>query len=135
MRIYRRRLRPGELDHELVWLLVTTTTAALGAAWLALRLPWPQCHFRALFDIPCVTCGATRSAIALLRGDLAGAWVRNPLATLAMLAIGVFDVYALGVLLTRAPRLRMDLRGWKWLLAGSAGLVAGANWTYLLMTQ
>ena len=135
MRIYWRRLRPGELDHELLWLLVTTAAAALGAAWLALHLPWPRCNFRALFGVPCFTCGSTRSAIALLHGDLSAAWMWNPLATIAMLAIGVFDIYALGVLLTRAPRLRVDLRGAKWPLAATAALAAGANWIYLLLRQ
>ena len=132
MRVQWRRLRPGELDHELVWLLVTVTSAALAAAWFALHLPWPQCNFRALFGIPCVTCGSTRSAIALLHGDVGAAWNWNPLATLAMLAIGLFDLYALGVLAARAPRLRVDLRGSKWPIVAVLLAVIAINWAFVL---
>ena len=135
MRVYWRRLRPGELDHELLWLAVSVTSAGLGAAWLAMQLPWPSCNFRALFGIPCFTCGATRSAIASLRGDLLQAWTWNPLATVTMLGIGLFDVYAFAVLVLRAPRLRLDLSRAKWLLAGLVVAAAGLNWAYLLSTH
>ena len=132
MRVQWRRLRPGELDHELVWLLVTVTSAALGAAWFALHLPWPQCNFRALFGIPCFTCGATRSAIAILHGDFAAAWNWNPLATLAMLGIGLFDLYALAVLVARAPRLRIHLHGSKWPIVLALIAVIAINWAFVL---
>lgn len=133
MRIYWRRLRPGELDHELVWLLVTVTAAALGAAWFALHLPWPRCNFRALFGIPCFTCGSTRSAIELLQGDIGGAWNWNPLATTAMLAIAAFDVYAFAVLVGRAPRLRLDLGRAKWPIVLMLLVLAATNWAFLLV--
>ena len=135
MRIYWRRLQPGELDHELVWLLVSVTSAALGAAWFAMHLPWPRCNFRALFGIPCVTCGSTRSAIALLHGDISAAWAWNPLATFAMLAIVLFDVYAIGVLLSRSPRLRISFGRAKWPLLGLLIAAGGLNWVYLLRAR
>ena len=133
MRVYWRRLRPGELDHELLWLAVSVTSVALGAAWFALGLPWPRCNFRALFGIPCFTCGATRSATALMHGDLAGAWNWNPLATLAMLAIVLFDLYAFGVLISRAPRVRISFGRAKWPLIALLFAAGGANWLYLLL--
>ena len=135
MRVYWRRLRPGELDHELLWLAVTVTSAALGLAWFALRLPWPRCNFRELFGIPCFTCGATRSAVALASGDLVRAWAWNPLATLTMFAIALFDIYAIAVLALRAPRLRFDCSSVRWLLAGLVVAAAALNWAYLLNTH
>ncbi|HSH40045.1 MAG TPA: DUF2752 domain-containing protein [Chthoniobacterales bacterium] len=135
MRVYWRRLRPGELDHELLWLAVSVTSAALGSAWFAMGLPWPRCNFRALFGIPCFTCGATRAAVALLGGDLVHAWTWNPLATVTMLAIVLFDIYAFAVLLLRAPRLRFALSGAKWLLVALVVTAAGLNWAYLLTTH
>jgi hypothetical protein len=135
MRVIWRRLRPGELDHELLWLAVTVTSAALGAAWLALQLPWPRCSFRELLGIPCVTCGSTRSAIALLHGDVSAAWAWNPLALVAMLAIALFDIYALGVLVSRAPRLRVSFGRMKWPLLIVVFAAAGLNWIYLLLNH
>ena len=135
MHVYWRRLKPGELDHELVWLLVSVTGAALGAFWLALHLPWPRCNFRALFGVPCFTCGSTRSAIGLLHGDLSAAWTSNPLATMTMLAIAVFDVYALGVLISRGPRLRISFGRAKWPLLMLLLLAGALNWSYLLLNR
>ena len=135
MRVQLRRLRPGELDHELIWLLVSVTSAVLGAAWMAMHLPWPRCNFRALFGIPCLTCGSTRAAVALLHGDVSAAWAWNPLATAAMLAIAVFDVYAAGVLLSRGPRVRINFGGSKWPLLTLLFVAGGLNWIYLLRTH
>ena len=135
MRIGWRRLRPGELDHELIWLVVSVTSAVAGAAWFALHLPWPRCNFRALFGIPCFTCGATRSATALLQGDVVAAWNWNPLATIAMLGIGIFDLYALAVLLGRAPRLRVNFGRAKWPLIVAVFAAGGLNWLYLLLNH
>jgi 1,6-anhydro-N-acetylmuramate kinase len=41
----------------------------------------PVCPFKRLTGLPCLSCGTTRAALALLRGDLAVAFHFNPLAT------------------------------------------------------
>ena len=134
MRFQWRRLRPGELDAELIWLCVTVATAATGAIWFALRLPVPQCTFRALTDLPCVTCGATRAAMALLQGDLFAAWRSNPLVFVAIAAVLIFDLYALAVLLARARRLRVAFpaRRMRAALAAIGSAAVLLNWIYLL---
>lgn len=38
------------------------------------------CPFLRLFGIPCPTCGVTRAAISLIKGDLKGYWEYHPLA-------------------------------------------------------
>src|SRR3954452_14810468 len=109
MRLQWRRLRNGEADYELIFLLVTSAAAIGALLWLRLALPWPECNFRALFGIPCLTCGSTRALLALAHRDFALAWHFNPLATITMCVIALYDVYALAVLLTRAMRLRIAL--------------------------
>ena len=133
MRVHWRTLRPGELDHELIWLAVTTSGAALAFAWLTIGLPWPTCAFRSLTGLPCMTCGATRAALALAHGDFLGAWRLNPLAVVAIGGIAVFDVYALAVLAMRRRRLRVSVprRATRWLLlVGAASALV--NWAYVL---
>lgn len=132
MRWQLRRLRSGEPDYELIFLLVTSAAAIAGLAWLRLGLPWPECNFRALFGIPCLTCGSTRALLALVRGNFALAWQFNPLATMAMCGIALYDMYAVAVLATRAMRLRVSLPRNIVLPA----LVAAAllNWFHLLRT-
>ena len=130
MQLRWRTLRADEPDYELIWFAVTVLGAAALLAWHALSLPWPDCNFRALFGIPCLTCGSTRAALALTNGNIAAAWLHNPLATLTLLGIAAYDVYAVAALLTRSRRLRVTLS--RRVLA--VGLIAAAllNWTYLL---
>jgi Protein of unknown function (DUF2752) len=107
MQICWRRVAFRETDHELLWLSVSLTSLAAAAGWFALRLPWPQCVFHALTGHPCVTCGATRSALQFFHGHFFNALQWNPLAFFGLCAVSIFDLYALIVLATRAPRLRI----------------------------
>ena len=134
MRFQWRRLRPGELDAELIWLCVTAAAAILGAIWLALQLPLPQCSFRTFTGVPCVTCGATRAGAALLEGDALTAWRLNPLVFVALTSVAVFDLYALAVLLARSRRLRVGLTAApaRWAVVAISGGAVVLNWIYLL---
>lgn len=134
MRFQWRRLRSGELDAELIWLCVTVASAALGLIWLALHLPLPRCTFRTITGLPCVTCGATRAAVASAQGDIPAAFWLNPLVFVGIAAVALFDLYALVVLVTRAPRLRLTFparRARPVLVAISCGALL-LNWIYLL---
>ena|SRR3712207_2653688 len=133
MRVRLRRLRPGEMDHELVWSGVTITGALVMLLWLGLALPWPRCAFHALVGLPCLTCGSTRAALAMAHGDLAQAWHHNPLASIALAAVALFDLYALVVVVTRAPRLRVAFsRGMRRAAVALLGSAALLNWIYLI---
>jgi len=134
MRIVRRPLAPGENDYELIWLCVTLAGLALAITWFAAGLPWPHCAFLALTGHPCVTCGATRCAIAFFHANLLTAWKWNPLVFITLCAVSIFDAYAFVAVVTRARRLRLAnfsvseknfLR-----VAAVTGFVA--NWIYLL---
>jgi hypothetical protein len=50
------------------------------------------CPFLALTGWQCPLCGGTRMGAALLHGDLAGAYAFNPLALIAMTALGALAV-------------------------------------------
>ena len=137
MLAFRRSLAPQEINHELIWLLVSLGGAIGLAAWLAARLPTPQCTFYSLTGLPCVTCGATRSAFHFLHGHFLTSFLFNPLAFLAFCGVVVFDFYALAVLITGAPRLRFSDFSFaqKRLLRGAAILLLAANWLYLLIAR
>ena len=137
MRLHWRRVGPGELDHELIWLLVSVTAAVMAAVWLALHLPWPRCGFLALTGVPCFTCGATRAGLAFLQGNFLEAWRLNPLVSAAFAAVAVFDLYAFAVLVSRAPRARISLthpRARRVMITLLA-VLAVANWTYVVATS
>lgn len=103
-----RRLRPGELDHELIWLLVSLAAAAATWFWLASGLPVPHCTWRALTGFACPSCGATRCFRWLCGGDFLAALLINPLVFFSLIAISLYDAYAAVVLIFRLPRLRLD---------------------------
>ncbi len=134
MRWQLRHLQTGELDHELIWLTVSGCAAGGMAVWFWLNLPLPQCNFRALLGIPCLTCGSTRAARAFLHGEIWQAWLVSPLATLAFFGMAAFDVYALAVLCSGAPRLRMTFasRNERRVAVALLAVAALLNWIYLL---
>ena len=107
MRFVWRRIPPDNFNHELVWLAVSVAALVGGAVWLRLGLPTLRCPFLAVTGYPCLTCGATRCAIAFLHGNVGVAWSWNPLALAALAGVALFDAYAAVVLVTRAPRLRV----------------------------
>ena len=135
MQIVRRPLAPGETNHELLWLTVSSGGLALAASWLALRLPWPLCLFHALTGHPCLTCGATRSAVAFFHAQFFAAFRWNPLAFLFYCLLSIFNLYALAVIILRAPRVRIAQ-----LTASERKFIRSAvvtlltmNWLYLLL--
>jgi hypothetical protein len=134
MRLLSRRRSANEPDHELIWLAVSAASIAGGAAWLALALPWPRCPFFAVTGLPCVTCGATRSAIAFLHGDFLSALRWNPLAFGAFCGLIAFDLYAAIVLVGRTARLRIV--NWTVTEKNAARIVVisllALNWIYLV---
>jgi len=134
MQIVRRPLAPGETNHELLWLSVSSGGLALAATWLALKLPWPICFFHVLTDRPCLTCGATRSAVAFFHAHFLTAFQWNPLAFLFCCSLSLFNVYALAVIVMHWPRLRIVrlTASEKKFIRGSIIALFALNWVYLL---
>ena len=137
MQILRRPLAPGETNHELLCLSVSSASLAFAATWFALGLPWPVCLFHALTGHPCLTCGATRSAIAFFHGQFLNALQWNPLVFLFYCGLFLFNAYALFVCLLRAPRIRVAqlsvaekkiIRGW-------VVAIFALNWVYLVIAN
>jgi hypothetical protein len=133
--IIRRHLREGELEHELIWLSISLVGAAIVLLWLHLDLPHPQCTFRAITGVACPSCGATRCVRHALDGSLAAAFLINPLFFTFLVALVVYDLYALAVVVLRLPRLRLSARSPRtaWIIRGSVLLVFLANWTWLII--
>ena len=137
MQLLRRPIAPRELDYELLGLTVSLGGLGAAAAWFSLHLPWPICLFHAITGHPCVTCGATRSAIAFFHADLSTAWKWNPLVFATLCALSIFDAYAAVVLALRTARLRIvNLTSTEKSFTRIAVITLLAlNWTYLLIAN
>jgi len=135
MRLQVRRLSPGEIDHELIWLSVSLASLGLAAAWLTIGLPWPRCMFHEITSLPCVTCGMTRCGIQFFHAHFLTALKWNPLVFAALCGLLVFDLYAFATLATRGPRLRIsfDTQTAKTFVRGAVISALVLNWIYLLL--
>lgn len=131
-----RQLRPGETDHEFLWLVVSLATFLLAWLWLHFRLPWPDCVFAECTGLPCPTCGGTRALRSIFAGDWGNAWRWNPLVTAGFWSVAAYDLYAAVVLAGRLPRLRLGPFPEKLvhILRGAAWLLLLANWLYVGLT-
>ncbi len=134
MRLILRPLAPREFDHELVWLSVSLGGLLFAAAWIKL-LPWPFCIFHALTGEPCLTCGATRSAIAFFHGNFPAAFAWNPLIFATYVGITIFDIYAFVALVLRTRRLRViaSTQSEKNFVRWAVLAMVLINWGYLLL--
>jgi hypothetical protein len=93
------------------------------------------CPWRSLTGLLCPLCGATHLGMALLRGDLGGAWAANQFVFVGLLALFVlgalWTVEAVGGPAVRPPRaLRWTTDAW-WLLIGVLA-IAFAIWRNLV---
>ena len=87
------------------------------------------CPLKRFTGIPCPTCGTGRGGLCLLRGDLAGGWLHNPLVfSLAALAAVVLGIR---LVLGRKPDLRLTRteRALAWTVAAALVL---CNWAYVI---
>ncbi len=134
MKFTLRYPQPDETDWEMIWGCVLGFVAMAGSAWMAFRLPTPQCVIYQFSGWPCLSCGGTRAARAVLHGDLPAALAWNPLVTAILAVAAMYIVYAAIVCLFRLPRVRVSAVAPSAAIAIRIGVVIGlaANWIYLI---
>lgn len=114
-----------------VWAVSAAAALALTPVWRMLAQLLPPCGFRHLTGLPCPTCGTTRAGLALLAGDLPGAFAHNPAAATAGLAFLAGGMAAAMWALFRGPMPVLPLNGRPVRLALAASVMA--NWAYLFL--
>lgn len=91
----------------------------------------PACPLKTFTGLPCPSCGATRTALALARLDVPAAFAVSPLATLGWIFViaGGLAAGAAALAGRAVPELPRRIP-WPWRLA--AGALVVANWVYLV---
>jgi len=124
-----RRLEP-----IIGWGLAVSSLGLIGAAlWFPFSALPKLCAFLLLTDLPCLTCGMTRSWVALTHGDLAQALAWNPAGALLCVLTLAGALYA-GARQLGAPAVRVQSTPRERRFARVALVVfVVANWSYVAL--
>jgi hypothetical protein len=94
----------------------------------------PDCVFKALTGIPCLTCGSTRSVVHLSHGDILSAFALNPLTTLCLISAILYLIYSLISAAFDLPRIGLLLTNSEsTMIRAGAVMLLLAQWTYLII--
>lgn len=92
----------------------------------------PECVFHRVTGVPCLTCGATRSIVALSQFDLISSLALNPLTPIFAIALVVFSSISLsGYIFKKSLVLKFSEREKKLLRIGAVALIV-VNWLFLI---
>lgn len=98
------------------------------------RLPFWRCELRALTGWPCLGCGLTRAADHLAHGNVASAFLSNPIGAVAGILFALAALYALlhALVPLPAPEVRVSdsaARRLRWMF----GLAVLLNWGFVIV--
>ncbi len=111
IQVHRRPSFPGEWNHELIWPLVLLAGAVGGLAFFYLGLETPGCIFHGVTHLPCLGCGGTRCARALVQLNLWEAFKFHPAFFLTFIFAILWMVYSAIFWLRRDTlRLRFSIQ-------------------------
>ena len=95
----------------------------------------PPCIFHRVTGVPCLTCGATRSIVALSQLDFASSFTHNPLTMIFAIALVVFSSISLfGYVFKKSLVLQFSEVEKRVLRIGAVALIA-LNWLFLIATD
>ncbi len=93
----------------------------------------PSCVFHRITGFPCLTCGGTRSILALSQFDPGMSFLHNPLVTLFIAGLILFSILSLLSQVTgRSVKIELagrEKRGLRILII----LAVSSNWIYLIL--
>jgi hypothetical protein len=134
MRIIFNKRKTGEIDYGIIYGGLSIIVLFVGSTMPVFSLI-PSCTFRMLTGIPCPTCGATRSVVALARGNVAASFMMNPLTALCLLAGTLIFLYSLTCLAFDLPKINLLLSSKEEIaLKASVIILLLAQWAYLIAT-
>lgn len=120
------------IDPIVGWGLSVGSVGLIGAAAFFPFSSLPKwCAFLLLTDLPCLTCGMTRSWVSLVHGDVLQALAWNPAGALLCVITAFGAIYA-GARQLGAPALRVDsTRLERRLVRFGVVFAMALNWLYV----
>jgi hypothetical protein len=93
----------------------------------------PVCIFHEITGFPCLSCGGTRSLVALSQFELISSFMFNPLVPLFVFGLIVFSLlFFAGAVTKRSVKINLSQRG-KRLIRYSVFSLIALNWIFLIV--
>jgi hypothetical protein len=132
MRVVLMKRKAGELEFGIIYGTIACI-AIIAVRFLPLERLAPACVFRSVVGLPCPTCGATRSLIELSHGEVARAFLMNPLFTVVLLMTLVYFFANILAVLLQFRRVRILLSPFeRSFVVGAICFLLLLNWAYLV---
>ncbi len=106
MRLFLKKRAPDQIEFGIIYGGIALAMLGVGRL-LPIHSFAPDCVFKGLTGIPCLTCGSTRSVIHLSHGDILTAFAMNPLMTLCLISASGYFFYSLISAAFDMPRIRI----------------------------
>lgn len=131
MKLHWKKRDAGQIEFGIIFGTITLVLIGVGRLQSVSSLA-PDCIFRELTGIPCLTCGSTRSVIHLSHGEIHSAFCMNPLTTLCLLSAILYFIYSLLSAACNLPRINIDFTPKeRTIITTGVILLLLTQWTYL----
>jgi hypothetical protein len=133
MRLFLKKRAPDQIEFGMIYGGIALVTIGVGRLQPVLSLA-PDCVFKRLTGISCITCGSTRSVAHLSQGNIMAAFTMNPLMTLCLISAALYFFYSLISAAGKLPRISFLFtdKERNVMRAGVAMLLL-AQWAYLII--
>jgi hypothetical protein len=133
MRLLLKKRAPDQIEFGIIYGGIALVVLGAGGLLPILSVA-PDCVFKVLTGIPCLTCGSTRSVVHLSHGDILSAFALNPLTTLCMISAILYLIYSLMSAAFNLPRISLLLTNTESnMIRAGALMLLLAQWTYLII--
>jgi hypothetical protein len=133
MRLFLKKRAPDQIEFGIIYGGIALMMLAAGRLMPVLSLA-PDCVFKGLTGIPCLTCGSTRAVVRLSHGDILPAFELNPLTTLCLISAVLYFIYSLMRVVFDLPRISFLLTDQeKNVMRAGAVILLLVQWVYLII--
>lgn len=133
MRLFLKKRAPDRIEFGIIYGVIALVM--LGVGWLPPILSFaPDCVFKGLTGIPCLTCGSTRSVMHLSHGNMLSAFAMNPLTTLCLMSAVLYFIYSLMSVAFHLPRISFLLTdNERNVMRAGVVMLLLVQWAYLII--
>jgi len=133
MRLFLKKRAPDQIEFGIIYGGIALVI--LGFGWLQPILSFaPECVFKVLTGIPCLTCGSTRSVVHLSHGDILSAFALNPLTAVCLVSAVLYLLISLMSAAFDLPRINFIFTDKeKNIMRVGVAILLLAQWIYLII--